>query len=107
MCQHKWVTFCLDVINAAVIRSTNKAPYKTVFGQKANIFQNVSMEVPFVNLSVLEDIVESQFQEDEVEQEGSVESTVSQRKRTHQLQICLLKLTEKDKNCHIFLSMTL
>ena len=71
------------------------------------MFQNVSMKVPFVNLSVLEDIVESQFEEEQVEEEGSVETSFSLRKRTHQLQICLLKLTEKDKNCHIFLSMTL
>ena len=71
------------------------------------MFQNVSMKVPFVNLSVLEDIVESQFEEEQVEEEGSVETSFSLRKRTHQLQICLLKLTEKDKNFHIFLSMTL
>ena len=56
-------------MNTTVTRSTNKTPYEIVFGQRANTFHNVSMEVPSVNLSGLEDIVESQLEEEQVEEE--------------------------------------
>ena len=60
-------------MNTTVTRSTNKTPYEIVFGQRANTFHNVSMEVPSVNLSGLEDIVESQLEEEQVEEEKNVE----------------------------------
>ena len=71
-------------MNTTVTRSTNKTPYEIVFGQRANTFHNVSMEVPSVNLSGLEDIVESQLEEEQVEEERNVEFSVSQRKEAQQ-----------------------
>ena len=71
-------------MNTTVTRSINKTPYEIVFGQRANTFHNVSMEVPSVNLSGLEDIVESQLEEEQVEGERNVEFSVSQRKGTQQ-----------------------
>ena len=71
-------------MNTTVTRSTNKTPYEIVFGQRANTFHNVSMEVPSINLSGLEDIVESQLEEEQVEEERNVEFSVSQRKGAQQ-----------------------
>ena len=71
-------------MNTKVTRSTKKTPYEIVFGQRANTFHNISMEAPSVNLSGLEDIVESQLEEEEVEEERNVEFSVSQRKGTQQ-----------------------
>ena len=71
-------------MNTTVTRSTNKTPYEIVFGQRANTFHNVSMEVPSVNLSRLEDIVESHLEEEQVEEERNVEFSVSQRKGAQQ-----------------------
>ena len=42
------------------------------------------MEVPSINLSGLEDIVESQLEEEKVEEERNVEFSVSQRKGAQQ-----------------------
>ena len=71
-------------MNTTVTRSTNKTPYEIVFGQRANTFHNVSMEVPTVNLSGLEDIVESQLEEEQVEEEKNVEFSVSPQKGAQQ-----------------------
>ena len=71
-------------MNTTVTRSTNKTPYEIVFGQRANTFHNVSMEVPTVNLSGLEDIVESQLEEEQVEEERNVEFSVSPQKGAQQ-----------------------
>ena len=71
-------------MNTTVTRSTNKTPYEIVFGQRANTFHNVSMEVPTVNLSGLEDIVESQLEEEQVEEEKNVEFSVSPKKGAQQ-----------------------
>ena len=71
-------------MNTTVTRSTNKTPYEIVFGQRANTFHNVSMEVPSVNLSGLEDIVESQLEEEQVEEEKNVEFSVSPQKGAQQ-----------------------
>ena len=71
-------------MNIAVTRSTNKTPYEIVFGKRADTFHNVSMEVPPVNLSGLEDIVESQLEEEKLEEERNVEFSVSQRKGAQQ-----------------------
>ena len=71
-------------MDTTVTRSTNQTPYKIVFGKRANTFYNVSMEVPSINLSGLEDIVESQLEEEKVEEERNVEFSVSQRKGAQQ-----------------------
>ena len=71
-------------MNTTVTRSTNKTPYEIVFGQRANTFHNVSMEVPTVNLSGLEDIVESQLEEEQVEEERNIEFSVSPKKGAQQ-----------------------
>ena len=72
-------------MNTTVTRSKNKTPYEITFGQRANMFHNVSMKVPSVNLSGLEDIVESQLEEEPVKVERNVEFSVSQRKGAQQL----------------------
>ena len=71
-------------MNATVTRSTNKTPYKIFLKKSANTFHNVSMEVLSVNLSWLEDIVESQLEEQQVKEERNVEFSVSHRNRTEQ-----------------------
>ena len=50
------------------------------------MFHNVSMKVPSVNLSGLENIVESQLEEERVKEERNVEFSVSQRKGAQQLE---------------------
>ena len=57
-----------------------------------------------INLSGLEDIVESQLEEEQVKGERKVEFCVSQKEKQN---FCQLKLTEKAKGCLVFLSMTL
>ena len=72
------VQLFLDVMNRTVTRSTNKTPYKIVFGC------SLTTEEPSINLLGLEDIVESQLEKDQVEEERNVEFIVSQRKRAQQ-----------------------
>ena len=84
-------------MNATVTRSTNKTPYEIVFGQRANTFHNVLMEVPSVNLSGLEDIVESQLEEEQVEEERNVEFSVSQRKGTQQSESSSAEIDRKQR----------
>ena len=71
-------------MNTIVKRRTNKTPYEIVSGRRANTFHNVSIEVPSVNFSGLEDIVQSQWKEEQVEQERNVEFSVSQKKGAEQ-----------------------
>ena len=84
-------------MNATVTRSTNKTPYEIVFGQRANTFHNVSMEVPSANLSGLEDIVESQLEEEQVEEERNVDFSVSQRKGTQQSESSSAEIDRKKR----------
>ena len=65
-------------MNTTVTRSTNKTPYKIVFGQKPNTFHNALISVPSINLQDIEDIVEY----DEGEGTTPVQFAVSPRKRT-------------------------
>ena len=55
-----------------------------VFGQRSNTFHNISMDVPSVNLSGLEDFFESQLEEEEAEEEKNVDFSVSRRKGAQQ-----------------------
>ena len=82
-------------MNITVTISTNKTPYKIVFDQRANSFHNVSMEVRSVNLSGLEDIVESQLQEEQVEEERNIEFSFSQRKIMQQPEFSSAEIDRK------------
>ena len=53
------------------------------------------MKVPSVNLSGLEDIVESQLEEERVKEERKVEFSVYQRKRAQQLESLSSEIDKK------------